>query len=467
MLLVLLLPDSGRDALASAAGSERGGRFYEPVEVPGSFFPGFLGKENDTLALYAWTESGTWRPVLFQIDERTPDGDYVFTKGPQANTAMANGVFDSQDLVAFLAREALFRAPENLLPPGAATAIPVELLDPVEEGSRWVYLTCFNRKPPAGGAEPVSILSEAEGVFRFRFPTYRYDALTNNPNDKPSPTIYIDKLWILKEAGGSGENILDRQKTRGVMSFMGGLVKIRFNEGIVQGGVVAYQPGPVRLLTHSSMYPRFPLGVRGPGFTIDSVLVDTLTLTRITMNVPLNPGYVMHEMSLAFGTDLAPAAKGMRFYNSANPQGLVINGSMSAEEKSFNTAKDEWRLITGPQGTQITCTSFDPRFLTKGKVVTTYLDDETARHPPENFPGDLGAVFDELTIRGLPAGAYTIEVFGCIPYGFHDPRGLNLDLLEEILNIQKQPLVLRVGGRELHNQGGCPRVLREPRRQGS
>jgi len=258
---------------------------------------------------------------------------------------------------------------------------------------------------------------------------------------------------------------MDRQKTRGMMSFVGGLVKIRFNEGLVQGGVCAWHAGPVRVLTHSTMFPRFRSGLKGPKFYLDSILVDSLTLTRITMGVPFDPGLVMHRMTLAFGTDLAPAARGMRFHNSANPQGFLIDGAMDQEERSFVTTKDEWRLITGPQGTQITCTSFDPRFLTRGSVITTYLDDETVRHPPENFPGDLGAVFDELTIRGLPAGTYWIEALGCIPRGFHDPKGLDPEHLKSILDVRRAPLVIRAGDQEIRNQGGEPRVLLQPRRK--
>lgn len=456
--LLLSVQSFAKEFPAGPSASEKRGRYYEPVEVPGELFPAMLGAGNGELALFAWKE-GTWRPVLFQVDERTPSGSFILPKGPEANGDEANGILDGQDLLVFMARDAKEKAPPGRFPPGSAAAVPIELEDPDHGSLGWVYLARFEQGIPGPGLRPLSVLDSREGVFHFRFPTYRYQALTNTPDKKPTPTIYMDTFRILEEAGGSGENIIDRQKTRGLMTFLGGLIKVRFNESIVRGGVVAHKAGPVRILTHSCMFPRFRLGIKGPKFIIDSILVDTLTLTRIVMNIPFNPGYVMHEMKLAFGTDLTPAAKGMRFHNSVNPKGFRIDGAMDEEEEAFDTTKDEWRLISGPQGTQITCTRFDPKFLDKGDVISTYSDHETHVQPPENFPGNVGASFDELTIRSLPAGTYTIEVFGCVPYDFYDPKGLNQDRLEDILNIRSKPLVVRVGDRQINNTGCLPQTL--------
>ncbi|MCX5860280.1 MAG: hypothetical protein NT056_10420 [Proteobacteria bacterium] len=450
--------------LAYAGASERekwGGRYYEPVEVPGEMLAPLLGQKINHLAVFSW-QGGEWKPVLSQVDERTPTGQFILTRGPESNGGLSNGLFDPQDLIVFMARDSGEKAPAGKIPEGVDRIVPTELANPVSGRHSWVYPVLFKTEAPNFHLPPVSDLREIEEGFFLKFTTYVYRALVNERGKAKIPTIFINQLQILPEAGGTADNIIDRQKIRGAIRFLGGLIKVPFNESIVSGGVVAYQPGPVRILTHSSMYPVFPLGIKGPKFFLDSIMADTLTLTTTIVAVPFDPGYLIHDMALSFSTDLTPAAKGMRFYDSVNQQGYLIDGRMDENEKKFDTGKEDWRLITGPQGTQIQKTSFDPKFLAKGKSSSTYNDDEGDSHPPENFPGDIGSAADQLVIKGLSSGSYRIETFGCIPYDFYRPEGPNLKLLKEILDIPAYPLVIIVGEKKAGNLGGRPRDVATP-----
>jgi len=436
-------------------------RYYEPVEIPAEVFASALGLPLKNLAIYSW-ENNNWKPILFQVDERTSEGNFIFTNGVQANPEQANQRLDSQDLLVFMAREAGEKAPQGELPAGAYEVIPIELIDPVRSESWWAYLALFPGPAPQAELKPISQLISKPNLFRFQFPTYEYDCLINYDGQKSLPTILINRLRILPEAGGNGKNIIDRQKIRGRITFLGGLIKIPINEKIAQGGIVAYKPGPVRVLTHSVMYPVFPLGIKGPKFYIDTILVDTLTLTYITMRVPFDPGFFIHDMTLSFGMDLSPEAKGMRYYNSVNQQGFLIDGKMDEAEKNFDPTKDKWRLITGLQGTQIISTHFDPKFLRNGKAFSTYNDDENTAHPPENFPGDIGSAFDTLVIKSLKPGTYYIRVFGCVPYNFYNPQGLNYQMVQSLLSLQSSPLIIKVNGQKITNQGALARPLFPP-----
>jgi hypothetical protein len=71
----------------------------------------------------------------------------------------------------------------------------------------------------------------------------------------------------------------------------------------------------------------------------------------------------------------------------------------------------------------------------------------------------VGASFDQLLINSLAAGAYKIEVFGCVPYHFFEPEGLDLEVLTDILRVKTDPLVIRVGDKQVINQGGRPRMV--------
>lgn len=462
MALTLMLFAGGLGLLQAAAGppdkGKSDGRYYEPVEVPGELLAPLLGTSLNKLAVYSF-RNGNFSPILFQIDELTPQGNFILTRGPEANANQANGVLDRQDLVVFMARDASEKAPEGLTPKGADLAVAIELDDPFKGKPVWVYAARFPTAPSLPGLQPVSVLNDQGGVFNLRFSTYGYDAIINQQEKKSIPTIFINKLWVLPEAGGNGKNILDRQKIRGEISFLGGRIKVPINEKIVSGGVVAYKPGPVRVLTRSTMYPLLPLGIKGPRFYFDNIMIDTITLTTTTVDVPFDPGSLITEMTLSFGTDLAPAAKGMRYYNSVNPGGFLIDGKMDESERKFNEAKDQWRLITGPQGTQIQYTKFDPKFLTNGKASSTYSDNEAVAHPPENYPGDIGYAADKIVVTSLPAGTYHIQTFGCVPYGFYRREGLDREFLQGILRITDSPLQIQVLGKRVENRAGRPRIL--------
>ncbi len=432
------------------------GRYYEPVEVPGEMLTPLLGQNLDRISVYAY-QNGSPHPILFQIDEMTPQGMFILTRGPEANLDQANHVLDKQDLLVFMARDAGQKAP------AADNSVEVVIIDTQSDQRLYVYVTQAEDPVTPNTFEPLTRVIDTPGVFNLRFTTYGYDALVNEREDKSMPTIFINKLWVEKQAGGNEQNILDRQKIRGYISFLGGLIKVPINEKIVSGGIVAYKPGPVRILTHSVMYPLFPLGIKGPKFNIDTILADTLTLTVTTVDVPFDPGSLITEMALSFGTDLTPAAKGMRYHNSTNLQGFTVDGKMSGSEKKFNEQKDQWRLVTGPQGTQIQFTKFDKKFMQDGQAFSTYSDDESEEHPPENNPGDICYAADKVVVRSLPTGTYKIETFGCVPYDFYDPSGLNIKFLDQILDIQRAPLTIEVQGNKIENRGAEMRAINNQR----
>ncbi len=436
------------------------GRYYDLVEVPGDMLDSAAGHEIKSLALYA-KKNGAWDQVLVQVDEKTEKGDFVLPKGPEANGSEADGKFDARDVIAFMARDAGEKAAEGEIPDGVSAMDEIELKDPDSGKSAWIYLAVHDGNAPECKAEPVAKLIDTGGVFNFRFPSYGYDGLINAKEKKDTPTIFINKLWVTKRAGGNERNILDRQKIRGSITFLGGVIEVPINESIVSGGVSAYKSGPVRIITHSQMYPLFPMGIKGPKFYIDSIMSDTLTLTTTTMSVPFDPGSLIHDMTLAFSTDLTPSAKGMLYYNSRNLEGVEIDGKMDDKEKGLDKGKDEWRMTTGPQGTQIQFTRFDPKFLKNGEASSTYNDDETDENPPENFPGDVGAAADQIVIKSLEAGSYKIHTFGCVPENFYQGRELDKEHLEAVLAVPNRPISIMASGKEIKNQGGTPRGVIE------
>ena len=243
------------------------GRYYEPVEVPGGLLSSILNSDLNKIAVYSFFDNA-FHPILFQIDEVTLEGDFVLTHGPEANLEKGNKVLDKQDLIVFMARDSGDKCDEALTPTGSLKTSPVEIIDPLTNESSFVYVSSFNENVPDSNLTPVSRMVD-ENNYHVRFSTYSYDGLTNEREKESIPTIFINKLLILPEAGGNNKNIIDRQKIRGEITFLGGMIKVPINEKIVSGGLVAYKPGVVRIISHSCMYPLFPLGIKGPKFYID------------------------------------------------------------------------------------------------------------------------------------------------------------------------------------------------------
>lgn len=447
-------------ANASIPANQGRGRYYEPVEIPGNLVKEIVGTPIGKIMVSAF-QNGQFIPVTFQVDELTIKGDFILPQGPEGNGNLSNGKYDEQDLIVFMARHAGEKAPDGLSPENVKSTIPVIVTDPSSKESSWVYISIAVNGASSIKLPPVTTLNnEDPSMFNVRCASWGYDGLVKNKGKKnASPTVFIDRLWINEKGGGNSQNIFDRQKVRGCIRFMKGLVKVSFSEAIVKGGIVAYKEGPVRIITHSCMYPAFPLGIKGPKFYIDAILVDSLTLTRTIMGVPFNPGALISDITLSFGMDLSENAKGMTYYSSETTEGFLIDGRMTDQEKTMSRKKNTWCLITGPQGTQISKTVFDPNFLKNGEVFSIYNDNEKDAHPPENFKGDIGTMFDQLVLKGIPSGKYFIDTTGCIPSHFYSEKGINKILLSEILNLQKEPLKLKAGDVEITNTAMSPREV--------
>lgn len=450
-MIICLIPVS--EGFARIQNYEQSYRYYEAVEVPGELLEGTVGRPLSSLALYSYSENG-FEQVVCQLDEKTSNGSYIFTHGKENNKDESNGIFDRQDLLVFMARDAGEMAPADTMPEMAENIIPIELRDPLTGDTYYVYFASFKDQAPIFEFKPYITVDDSEGKFNIRSNSFGYDGLIKNKGKKSQTfTVFMDKFWLNPEIGGNGQNIIDRQKVRGKIRFLGGLVKVGFGEEMVNGGVVAYKKGPVRINVHSVMYPKFPMGIKGPKFYIDTVMIDTITLIRTIMGVPFNPGALITDMTLSFGQELSENAKGMIYYSSENPEGFLIDGKKSKKEKKYSTAKNKWYLVVGPQGSQIQKTVFDPKFLVKGEESSIFNDDETDKHPPENFPGDIGATFDQLKIKALASGIYHIDTTGFMPDFFYKNNSYDKKYLEGLLHLQDAPLHIKIGNGEIKNKG--------------
>ncbi len=162
---------------------------------------------------------------------------------------------------------------------------------------------------------------------------------------------------------------------------------------------------------------------------------------------------------MSYGYDLNEKAFGMKFYNSENREGFLIDGKMSLQEKKMKQKVDEWRCITGPQGTMITSSVWDKAYISKADIKINYIDDLNANIEPEGIPGQIGYHFNESTSSWTKAGLYDSLLCWYFPPNFYDPDRFKLEVIDEYKNMRENPVWLKIGSHSFKNPGGWPVAL--------
>jgi len=145
-------------------------RSIDPLEVPGSAVLNMTGAELSRLRVLS-SRNGKLAPIPFQIDQKNAENDWVWSAIPEAprgfndETSLpaasrkdlvhddqdppGKDIFDTNDVVVFLVKDAGDRDREAVLHLGAKRLVELEIADPVDQGKGWVYLAWFESDAPA------------------------------------------------------------------------------------------------------------------------------------------------------------------------------------------------------------------------------------------------------------------------------------------------------------------------------
>jgi hypothetical protein len=391
----------------------------DPIVLTGADLPTLNNGPKGTIVGFRW--SGTvWQQLPIQIDERAvvnfgkiyndPSAVFygsqpglvnklVYTSSATWTGNDTNGKFDSDDELAFMARDAGVVSPGGSQPTGtlAGTGVQVHVTDPLSPGSEgYVYL--FRRAGNSG-------LKQGAGVkyltykFKLLSGTYKNTyQLTNGPNLENSLVTagtykhHFGDRWLSDQinvtaAGATGVDILDRHKAL----FSPG-VCVRSEEtfdspvaGSVEGAFIINKTGPVRGI-------RSYLGANsGPSTQRTHVFYDRREDIITDLRVHAIPS-VMDYM------DYSPAASGMTYRNSLNVAGVAVDGNPT---ETVAAGLPTWEQITGAQGTVTHVGSLTASFTPT--VTNYYLDDSTP--PVTQCTGDAFAYGQ--------SGAYITSALPC------------------------------------------------------
>ena len=415
-------------------------RFPDPVIILGETLPPeWVGTEIRSILVFS-LQGDRLLPIRFQVDERTEGGDWIFPHGKKRNGWKSNGRLDPQDVILFMAKDAGEMAEDLSVLPGSPRVLPVELRDPVHGGAGWVYLASFAGARPPGSLLPHYVHYDADREIISSAYTRAEYLITEDGLH----TSFYTHHSTPPEAGGTGQNLVDRLKFRVFLRFFN-LVSLTLQEERLGSDVVAYIEGPVRVLRRVEQFVKLPFGIRGVRTYADVDTYECFATVPIHLHIPRGFRRVVSSANLRFGTDYSPHAIGSFFRNSEISEALIIDGRMSEAEERLPKRRDQWRIFYGPYGVLMTRVLYPPELLEMVEIRQGYVDDLKTPMPEERYPGSIGYAYTEIHAENLRAGRYRIVL------DFYFPPHYRPGDETRFLHLRDHPLRIRIGDRETEN----------------
>lgn len=344
-------------------------RTSDPVVLTGAQIPMLLNANPLYVVGFRWTGT-TWVQVPIQIDERAvvnfgkiynnPNATFygsqvgqvdklVYTTSATFTGADANTLFDSNDELVFMGRDTGVAAPSGSRPSQtqAGSGVRIRVTDPLVPNSiGYFYLfkkTAGSTLQPGAGKKYVNYaFNLLSGDYKA---TYR---LTSGPNLENSTITgasyrrHFSDRWLSDEIRitlptATNVDILDRHKALFAPGFCGrseDTFDMPSPGSSAEGAFVINKNGPVRAI-------RSYVGANsGPSTQRTHVFYDRREDIRSDLRVHSIPS-VLDFM------DYSAAASGMRYRNSLNQTGVIVDGT----PETITAGAPLWEQLAGVQGT--------------------------------------------------------------------------------------------------------------------
>lgn len=356
-----------------------------PITIPGADLPALLGLPPARLAAFRYFE-GAWQQVPLQIDEqllidlrdfngRNDEGAPVFTYyADPENNPDPDPAFDADDELVVLTDALGAMAVPFTPPPGvdAAGATAVQVNHPLAPGgSGVIYLFAHDGSLDSAAGHP-PIHYKFKRAISEPTPKGEVGAGSASPVEEdswvttPNYRHHFSASWIMDElylpGGGAPEaNLVDRFRAQ---IQPGDCDRSEDTFAAGNNHYIVNKSGPVRALrsyigANSGVYTqRLHRFYRGHQELVTDVRVHALR-------------------GIMFFVDYSPAAAGMRYYNSFNPDGVPVDGIPD----DLDPGPPLWELVTGDPGSLVIThqlTTDIPNLNREGY----YLDDDAPNPPP-------------------------------------------------------------------------------------
>ncbi len=377
-----------------------------------------LGVDKAKLRVYA-CRSGYMVPIVYQIDERDPKGNYCYDRGPKDRRIRDKdrGKVDANDELVVCVRDAGDRAtPQSMLVvPGHTAYQELLLTDPLDKAGRaWIYVFRFDGivKPATVGDDFVSLKvkkhSDEELTYYWRGEDFAY----NNDKSRRNAVRATFATMVRRDENVKlKKNMLDSTQVRAVASFMWVTVVRQSNDIRVRLG--AYIDGPLRMVIENRLSVYLALSLWANASDSYVILWRNKISMPTNIECPVNLD-TSDDSNYTLCVDLSKKVidEKWKFYNSHNPTPVLIDGRTSAGERKLDTSYPDWNAVYADGKGGMITKFVVPKFLkNRKKSRLVYIDDEYHKRTEDDDgiefePGAIGYHGYYVDWVGLKKGIY-------------------------------------------------------------
>ncbi len=419
-------------------------RRFDPVVITGDLLAHVNGLAIENFRLFSH-DGNQFQIIPFQIDERNPDGLFIFTDGESAGEDIDKGHFDYNDELVFMAKDSGCQVSKTEWTKLSQRGVEILITDPLDISKKGcVYLIYFPQNPPP--------LSKTDYVTYNREPGKEV-VLSDyfKMGYKEGAPFYTDLSYPEKN-GGNNEDFFDRIKIRIKVKALFNMLSVTKTEEDLRAVVVGWKDGPVRVLRYVQNYFRILFDLAEPSMFVVSEYYEQLMITPVQLTIPFNLKWVLNSFGISnfdwiFYGDL-PGLKGGKAYTNKNRNGFQYTGNHPGNSftKNLNTENLVWGTAAKKGvGTWFPCLIF-PELL-YGVTKFHAIDDDAMIDPPEDVPGVIGAgVKVEMADVNreiwsvLSKGTYELALDTYFP-----SSEMETEEVDEWLNIRGFPLSIELG----------------------
>jgi hypothetical protein len=254
----------------------------EPVIITGAQMPLLLGERIAKLRMI----DASGRPIPFQIDERTTDGEFVCDRGDASNDTAGNGLLDTTDEIVFL-REDASPVAGGTSPSPVPVQVSGGLRYPVIIGSDGNAAIAYVTDDPSVDYSPVRYIRYDHATQYLETPWYFAQFAVNR--------FHFIRAGI---RGADGASLLPLTKELRVEIFLRalwGILPIHYTEDNLVCFVKRYKAGPVRLIRRGDFHLNVGLGLRGSRAAVNQICYPDLVSVPVSVHLPVRFGLFFRE----------------------------------------------------------------------------------------------------------------------------------------------------------------------------